>query len=137
MFIELLSACTIESFGGSWPSNYKGPIKWVFLNNRLCQARPTLANINSNQSLYYPFIFSVNKYGGNCNTVNDPCVSICVSKKLNKHGCEGISGQCLVKNLYFFENFVFLHFRITSNNLSFDKKYFLDFLPWIWFFLNN
>ena len=39
------------------------------------------------------------------------------------------------KNLYFFGNFVFLHSRIKSNNLSFGKKeVFLFFMPNLNFF---
>ena len=30
---------------------------------------------------------------------------------------------------FFFENLLFLHFRIKSNNLSFGKEVFLHFLP--------
>ena len=33
MCIGVFSACTIRLFSGSWPSNYKGPIKCVSLNN--------------------------------------------------------------------------------------------------------
>ena len=42
-------------------SNYKEPIKCVTLNNQPCQARPTLFNINSDETLLYPFLVSDNK----------------------------------------------------------------------------
>ena len=51
MFIGLLSACTIGSFGEILASYSKESIKWVSLNNRPCQARPTLIDINSNETL--------------------------------------------------------------------------------------
>ena len=41
------------------------------LNNRPCQARPTLVNINSDETLFYPFTESVDKCGGSCNTIDD------------------------------------------------------------------
>ena len=71
IFIELLSVCAIRSFGESLLSNSKGFLKCVSLNNRPCQPRPILVNINSNQPLYCPFTVSVNKCGGSCNTIID------------------------------------------------------------------
>ena len=46
MFIELLSTCTIESFGESLAFYSIGPMKYVSLNNQSCQAGPVLVNIN-------------------------------------------------------------------------------------------
>ena len=66
IFIELLSASTIRSFHLSLDSNSEGRIKFVSLNNRPCQARPILANINCNEPFYDPFTVSVNKCGGSC-----------------------------------------------------------------------
>ena len=40
MFIGLLSACIIESFGKSLVSNSKRPKKCVSLKNEPCQPRP-------------------------------------------------------------------------------------------------
>ena len=64
MFIGLLSTLTIAGLGASLTSdhhiarivkvfycNYKGRIKCVSLNNRPCQARLTLFNINSNENV--------------------------------------------------------------------------------------
>ena len=56
MFIGLLSACTMRNFDKSLISYSKEPIKCVSLNNRLCQARPTLVDINSNKTLFIIFI---------------------------------------------------------------------------------
>ena len=69
-FIGLLSVCKIRSFGESLVSNSKGSIKCVSFNNHPCQARPSLVNVNSDESLFYPFNISVNKCGGGtCNTI--------------------------------------------------------------------
>ena len=83
-FIELLSVYAIGSFGESLLSNSKGLLKCVSLNNRSCQTRPILVNINSNQPLYCPFTFSVNKCGGSCNTIIDSCAQACVPNKVKK-----------------------------------------------------
>ena len=69
MFIGLLRACKRRGFGDSLTSNSKGPIKCVSLNNRPCEARLTLIDINSNKSLFYPFTVCANKCGGSCNTI--------------------------------------------------------------------
>lgn len=53
MCIGLLRVCTIGYFGESLASDFKGPLKYVSLNNQLCQARPALVAINSSQRLYY------------------------------------------------------------------------------------
>ena len=34
--------------------------------------RPTLINLNPDELLYYPFVISMNKCDGSCNTVEDP-----------------------------------------------------------------
>ena len=47
IFIGLLTV------GGSWAWN---SIKYVFLDNQPCQARPALADINSIESVYYPLL---------------------------------------------------------------------------------
>ena len=52
MFIELLSACIIGSYGGSLSCNSKRSIKCISLNNGPCQARSTLVDINSYETLF-------------------------------------------------------------------------------------
>ena len=56
MFIGLLSACTIESFCELIVFNSQEPIKWVkSLNNKTCQTRPTIVNINSDKTIFIHF----------------------------------------------------------------------------------
>ena len=83
MFIGFSSTCTTGSLDRLLASNSKGHTKFVCLNNRPCQARPTLVDINSNDPLFYPFIVSVNKFGGICNPIDDPFPRVCVPDKLN------------------------------------------------------
>ena len=44
--------------------------------------RPTLVNINSDETLFYSFTFSVNKCGRRSNTINDPYARDCVPNKV-------------------------------------------------------
>ena len=54
MFVGSLSVCTMVSFSGPLASNFKEPLKCVSLNNQPRHARPTLININSDETLFYP-----------------------------------------------------------------------------------
>ena len=71
-FIELLNVTTIERFFESLVFNPKGLIKYVFLDNRLCQARPALVNTKFDETIYYQFTVSVNKCGRICNIIDHP-----------------------------------------------------------------
>ena len=52
-------------------SDSKEHIKCVSLNNQLCQARPILVNVDSNQCFHHPFTVIVNKSVGSCNAIDD------------------------------------------------------------------
>ena len=78
----LLSAFTTRTIGELLDSNSEGLIKYVSINNQRCQARPTLVNTNSNETLNYPFTASVNKCGGSCNLIDDPYGQVCVPTKV-------------------------------------------------------
>ena len=82
MFIGLLSAFMTRNFGESLASNSEGQITCISLNNRPCQARPTLVNINSNETFFYPCTVSINKCGGRFNTTDDPYAQVCVPNKV-------------------------------------------------------
>ena len=82
-FIRLLSLYTVGKFGESLAFNSKGPTKCVPINNQQFEARPRLVDTFSNKTLFYPFIVSVDKYGGNCNTIDDPIYArVCVANKV-------------------------------------------------------
>ena len=76
MLIGLLSARTTASLRESLVSNSQKSITDLFLNNRSSQAGPKLANINSNEPLYYSFTVGVNKFDRSCNTIDDPYAPI-------------------------------------------------------------
>ena len=48
------------------------------MNNQKCKVRPKIADINSNNPMFYPFSIKVNKCNGNCNNINDPYAKTCV-----------------------------------------------------------
>ena len=50
----------------------------VPMNNQKCKVRPKIVDINSNNSMFYPFSIKVNRCSGNCNNINDPYAKICV-----------------------------------------------------------
>ena len=81
MLVGLLSFCTIGIFCESLVSISKGPIKCIFVDNHPCQARPTLVDINSDETLFYQFAVSVNKCGGSCNTIDDSYAWVWVRNK--------------------------------------------------------
>ena len=59
-------------------SSITGALNCISMNNQECKARPTTADINSNNLIIYPFSIKVNKCSGNCNNINDPYAKICV-----------------------------------------------------------
>ena len=61
MFIGLLSVFTGGSAIDSLNSNSEEPIECVSLNNHSCQDIPTLVDINSDETLLYPFNVTINK----------------------------------------------------------------------------
>ena len=72
LFIELLR------FGGSLVS---GSVKCVSINNEPCLVRSTLIDLNSNDCHYYPFMASLRKCNGSCNTLDDFSSKICILNK--------------------------------------------------------
>ena len=54
------------------------PLSCISLKNQECKVRPKIADINSNNPIFYPFNIKINKCSGNCNNINNPYVKICV-----------------------------------------------------------
>ena len=54
------------------------PLECVSINNQEWKVRPEIININSNESLLYPYSILVNKCSGSCNNINDPFAKLCV-----------------------------------------------------------
>ena len=50
----------------------------ISMNNQECKVRPQIVNVNSDESVFYPFIIKTSKCNGSCNNINNPCAKICV-----------------------------------------------------------
>ena len=48
------------------------------MNNQKCKIRRQIININSNESLFYPYRVKINECSGSCNNINDPYAKLCV-----------------------------------------------------------
>ena len=48
------------------------------MNNQECRIRPQIVNINSKQSIFFPFSIKTSKCSGSCNNINNPLVKLCV-----------------------------------------------------------
>ena len=42
------------------------------MNNQDCKVRPKIADINSNNPIFYPFSIKINKCSDICNNINNP-----------------------------------------------------------------
>ena len=67
-------------------SSFTGALNCISINNQECKVRPKIVDVSSNNPIFYPFNVKINRYSGNCNSINDPYARICVPddvKKLN------------------------------------------------------
>ena len=51
-----------------------GALNCVSMNNQECKVRPKIVDIDSNNTMFYPFNIKVNKCSGHCNNIYDPYV---------------------------------------------------------------
>ena len=64
-------------------------LECVSMNNQECKVRPEIVNVNSNETLFYPFSIKTIRCSGSCNNINDPYAKLCVPdvvKNLNIKG---------------------------------------------------
>ena len=61
----------------------------ISISDQPCQSRPTIVDINSNETLHYPFSVSVNKCSGSCNTIDDPYAQIFVPNETKNMDVKG------------------------------------------------
>ena len=88
MLIELLSLCAIGNFGKSLESDSKGSMKCISLNNQQYQVSPTFVNVNSDGTIFYLFVVSVNKGVASYNIIDDPYAPVSGPNKINKYWCK-------------------------------------------------
>ena len=65
-------------------------LECISMKNQECKARPEIANINSNNPIFYPFSIKVNKCNGNRNNINDPYARICFPDKVKNLNAKSI-----------------------------------------------
>ena len=61
-------------------------LKCVSMTNQECKVRPEIVNVNSDESVFYPFSIKTSKCCGSCYNINDPFAKMCapdVVKNLN------------------------------------------------------
>ena len=47
-------------------------------NQEECKVRPEIANVNSNEPVFFPFSIETSKCSGSCNNINDPYAKLCI-----------------------------------------------------------
>ena len=53
-------------------------LECISIKNQVCKVREEIINVNTNNSVFYPFSVKVNKCSGNCNNISDPYARLCV-----------------------------------------------------------
>ena len=53
-------------------------LECVSMNDQNCKIRSEIINVNTNESVFYPYSITINKCKGSCNTINDPYATLCV-----------------------------------------------------------
>ena len=59
-------------------SNITGALECISIKNQACKIRPEIADVSSNNPIFYLFSVKINRCSGNCNNINDPYARICV-----------------------------------------------------------
>ena len=47
------------------------PLECASTNNQECKVRPKIVKVDSNESVFYPFIIKISNCTGSCNNIND------------------------------------------------------------------
>ena len=61
-------------------------LRCISMTYKECKVRPEIINVNSDESVFYPFSIKTSKCSGSYNNINDPYAKMCVSdvaKNLN------------------------------------------------------
>ena len=53
-------------------------LECVSMNNQECKRRSEIINVNTNESMFYPYSIRINKYKSSYNIINDPYAKLCV-----------------------------------------------------------
>ena len=55
------------------------PLEFISISNPEWKVRPKIANVNSNEPIFYPYGISTSKCSGSCNNIKNPYAKLCVS----------------------------------------------------------
>ena len=75
-FVKQIFILAIMFF--SCNSSSVNSLKCISMNNQKCKVRPEIVNVNSDESVFYPFSIKTSKCSGTCNNINDPYAKMCV-----------------------------------------------------------
>ena len=53
-------------------------LKCISINNQEFKVRLEVVNVNSDETVFFPFSIKTSKCSGICNNINDPCAKLCV-----------------------------------------------------------
>ena len=54
------------------------PLECISMKNQECKVRPEIADVSSNDPIFYPFSVKTIKCSDNCNNISDPYARTCV-----------------------------------------------------------
>ena len=54
------------------------------MSNQECKIRTEIINLNTNESMFYPYSIKINRCKGSCNTISDPYAKICVTDQIKE-----------------------------------------------------
>ena len=54
------------------------PLKSISMNNQECKVRPEIVNVNSDESVFFPFSIKTSRSKGNYNNINTPYAKLSV-----------------------------------------------------------
>ena len=57
-------------------------LECVSMINEECKIRTEIINLNTNETMCYPYSIHINKCKGSCNIINDPYAKICVPDEI-------------------------------------------------------
>ena len=84
-FVKQIFVSVMMFFGCNWPS-VNSLSKFISMNNQECKVRQQIVNVNSEETVLFPFSIKTSKCNGSGNNINDPYAKLCVSddvKNLN------------------------------------------------------
>ena len=53
-------------------------LEFVSVIDQKCMSRPKIIEVNPDEPAFYLLSIKVNKFGGDCNNINDPMAKLCV-----------------------------------------------------------